>query len=132
MTKRRPLPLQQFLILTHTSHSLHIIRYFPFLPSKYPSISICTVSQTISSRKKDCTSKFNPKLSSSARRRTRSGRPRFCADRSEAENLEPSSPGLGSKIKRGYPSFRISFLYYQARDGTRTRDPLLGKEMLHH
>ena len=64
----------------------------------------------------------------SARRRTRSGGPRTCADRSGAEKIELSSPGLDSKkaaIQFGITAFS------RARDGDRTRDPLLGKEVLH-
>ena len=64
----------------------------------------------------------------SARRRTRSGGPRLCADRSGAEKIESSSPGLDSK-KAAIP-FGIT-AFSRARDGDRTRDPLLGKEVLH-
>ena len=46
-------------------------------------------------------------------------------------DLEPSSPGGGSKTRKGYP-FGYPFLVpLRARDGTRTRDPDLGKVVLH-
>ena len=43
-------------------------------------------------------------------------------------DIEPSSPGLDSK-KAAIP-FGIT-AFSRARDGDRTRDPLLGKEVLH-
>ena len=49
-----------------------------------------------------------------------------CADRSG--DIELSSPDQRSK-KRTIPIWYRSF--FQARDGDRTRDPLLGKEVLH-
>ena len=63
----------------------------------------------------------------SARRRTRSGGPRTA--RTGAERRPRTfEPWQGSKKKNDTDS--VSF-FFQARDGDRTRDPLLGKEVLH-
>ena len=53
----------------------------------------------------------------------------FATTEVERRRFEPSSPGLDSKKNNRYP-IGIGYLF-RARDGDRTRDPLLGKEMLH-
>ena len=42
-------------------------------------------------------------------------------------DIELSSPGRARKKER----YRFGIVLFQARDGDRTRDPLLGKEVLH-
>ena len=64
-----------------------------------------------------------------ARRCTTSGGCRFCTDRSRAETSNVRVR-QDSFIYKRYP-FRIPFVYKKARDGTRTRDPDLGKVVLH-
>ena len=63
----------------------------------------------------------------SARRRTRSGGPRPAQTGAERRHrtFEPR-PTLEKKNDTNLVSF-----FFQARDGDRTRDPLLGKEVLH-
>ena len=66
----------------------------------------------------------------SARRRTRSGGPRTCADRSGAEKIELWGTAVPQNNKKDIHS-DVFLLFLRARDGDRTRDPLLGKEVLH-
>ena len=65
-------------------------------------------------------------LERSARRRTRSGGPRPARTGAERRH-RTFEPWQGSKKKR----YRFGIVLFQARDGDRTRDPLLGKEVLH-
>ena len=65
-----------------------------------------------------------------ARRCTTSGGCRFCTDRSRAETYEPFESGRTRLYTKG---ILLGYLLYirRARDGTRTRDPDLGKVVLH-
>ena len=63
----------------------------------------------------------------SARRRTRSGGPRPARTGAERRH-RTFEPWIGLEKKNDTES--VSF-FFQARDGDRTRDPLLGKEVLH-
>ena len=56
--------------------------------------------------------------------------PRYCTDRSEAETIELRDTDVFRIQKNRYPNGYL-FFYSRARDGDRTRDPLLGKEVLH-
>ena len=54
-------------------------------------------------------------------------------DRAGRRDFEPSSPGLGSfNAKNSTLLGCCFFCIKKARDGDRTRGPLLGKEVLHH
>ena len=69
------------------------------------------------------------KIKESASRRTTSGGRWSCDDRSGAETIELRAPtGLEKKRPIGVHQ---SVSFFRARDGNRTRDPLLGKEVLH-
>ena len=74
-----------------------------------------------------CTMKTEMRVLTSARRRTRSGGPRTARTGAERRHrtFEPR-PTLEKKNDTDLVSF-----FFQARDGDRTRDPLLGKEVLH-
>ena len=77
--------------------------------------------------RKPCKIKASAANKRSARRRTRSGGPRTARTGAERRH-RTFEPCQGSK-KRTIPIWYRSF--FQARDGDRTRDPLLGKEVLH-
>ena len=66
----------------------------------------------------------------SARRRKRSSGPLICADRSETETIELRARDWARNKKKDTYS-GILFLVHQARDGTRTRGPNLGKVVLY-
>ena len=66
----------------------------------------------------------------SARWCTTSGGRRLCTDRSGAEKLERTSPAGLVYHKEGI-QMDAFFVIKRARDGTRTRDPDLGKVVLH-
>lgn len=59
-----------------------------------------------------------------------SGRHAYAPTKLEDEKIEPSSADV-FKYKKEDISSRYPLLYMRARDGDRTRDPLLGKEVLH-
>ena len=54
----------------------------------------------------------------------------FCTDRVGDEKIELRAQDWARFMQKGI-SFRISLCMKKARDGDRTRDPLLGKEVLH-
>ena len=60
----------------------------------------------------------------------RSGGPQPCADRSGAETIELRGTAV-PRIHKKDIHMDVLFVYLRARDGDRTRDPLLGKEVLH-
>ena len=77
--------------------------------------------------RKPCKIKASAANKRSARRRTRSGGPRTARTGAERRH-RTFEPCQGSKKKND--TDLVSF-FFQARDGDRTRDPLLGKEVLH-
>ena len=54
-----------------------------------------------------------------------------CNDRSEAETIELRAQDWARLITKKDIRSDIPFVIKKARDGDRTRDPLLGKEVLH-
>ena len=54
----------------------------------------------------------------------------LCTDRVGDEKIELRAQDWARFMQKGI-SFRISLCMKKARDGDRTRDPLLGKEVLH-
>ena len=70
-----------------------------------------------------------PNKKSARRCRTSSGRS-LCDNRNGVET-STFPPGGLEHNKKGYPFLDILFSFLRARDGTRTRDPNLGKVVLH-
>ena len=90
------------------------------------STAVYNFMQTQKERK-PCKIKASAANKRSARRRTRSGGPRPARTGAERRH-RTFEPWIGLEKKND--TNLVSF-FFQARDGDRTRDPLLGKEVLH-
>ena len=99
------------------------IRHF----SKYSSISRSRWQTTYRDTLQNQLSTTSCRHEKSARRRTRSGGPRPARTGAERRH-RTFEPRIGLEKKND--TDLVSF-FFQARDGDRTRDPLLGKEVLH-
>ena len=122
MQERRRLPDGFLLMLL--SH--HFVVAFLVLTTFVVEPAVYNFMQTQKERK-PCKIKASAANKRSARRRTRSGGPRTAQTGAERRHrtFEPR-PTHEKKNDTDLVSF-----FFQARDGDRTRDPLIGKEVLH-
>ena len=100
--------------------------------SLYISVIICSQFKKGKKNRKFLITKGFPSIIESTRRRRTSGGRSTATTGAERRHSNRSSPAGLEHRKKSHPSDVFLCISLRARDGIRTRDPRLGKAILHH